>query len=1054
MGDILSNPLIVGVLASVLAGLILALFTYLVSRLRTPSLPALYKKALREAYAQLAPSSDVKLSRDDKAVLRKALTDSTVVKAIETEALGPDEEAQRLCNVLAHLAPPVSPLSDATCATTVVAQLLYAEFIIEGRYHAYHERSDRRHSYFERPSAPTGLKATEASQQITLTWNPVPNASVHADIWRYHIDRATGANGPFTEVGILPAANTGSSPSFTDDKGLTNDTTYYYKVIAETKALRRAEASPISAVPHVPHVSPPPNSQSSPIPAPTTALFKPLEYMQGVAEKCIDREHELDKLRADFANPRRRLIIIEGFGGMGKTTLAARLATAISEHYKVLWFDCKDLAFTAERILFEVGRFASEQCNYPWLAEIIANSSLSEEQKISGLIDFLKSSSKPGSEVKSQVSQRSIALFFDNYHRVKDAKLKQLIEKIVEHQIDVKVVLVIRHRLSLPLELQTLVNAADTLSLQGLDLGGCREFIEAYATSFPVLADLDEKTLLHVWERTGQGVPQALRLLIPNTRARSLHDVLQELPDYNPLTSAYKVWFENLFIELSPAEQQVAIEASIFRQPPSRPALRYISRCARVDKIIDELVDLLVLTFEDEHYSMHALWSEYTRQLLSLDDASELHRRAAMFYRDLVSADRYTTIMNCRESCYHFLKAEDIEQAEAVLIPIAGTLRSWGLFQELTNILAEIEKRARGKDRPLDPLLRLEQSAVLSAQGEIEQATAIFKELAETNAGEVEITALQHLAWINIETDNRREAERLLERSKQLAHQYHLAKLEGEAIHGLQYIAYIESNYTRALEYNEQHLKICQHIKDEEGRARTYHGMGNVHRERGLYNKAMEFYQQELDVWHAFGDPPGHVGWVTYDMGQVLFGQGKLEEAQRKFKEALQLFENMQYISGIAHTKIELGRVSSKLDQDRMAIDQLEEAITMLQKIKGTAGEAYGLRALGEVYLQLADPDNALPYLQQSLEIDEKTLGGKKGMASSLHRISLAHEQQGRRLLNSGNRAEATSRFCEAKASIVRAQELFAQLDAIPNFGGILDDSERIEQEYAQCSEA
>lgn len=104
------------------------------------------------------------------------------------------------------------------------------------------------------PAAPTGRAATTASQQVTLTWSPVANPSANANIWRYHISRATSASGPYAEVATVLAAAAGSAPSFTDT-GLTNGTTYYYTVTAESNAEVSGPASqPASAVPHVPAV--------------------------------------------------------------------------------------------------------------------------------------------------------------------------------------------------------------------------------------------------------------------------------------------------------------------------------------------------------------------------------------------------------------------------------------------------------------------------------------------------------------------------------------------------------------------------------------------------------------------------------------------------------------------------------------------------------------------------------------------------------------------------------------------------------------------------------
>ena len=786
-------------------------------------------------------------------------------------------------------------------------------------------------------------------------------------------------------------------------------------------------------------------------------FFNPLEHLQGLADACIGRREDLSKLQADFADVNQRLIVIEGFGGLGKTTLATRLAKVVSQQYTILWVDCEGIAVTAERFLLEMGHFASDYAKYPWLATVVENPSLSIDEKINGLLEFFAHIGKPDETVTIDTFLNPIALFFDDYHLVKDPALDRLVEKITESHVDIKVVLIIRYRQHLSTKLQSKVTAADPILLDGLSFEDCRSFINLYAKKFSALRNLDEQLLQLIWQRTGKGIPNALNILSSMAQTRSLHDILEQLPDYDPLTAATrKQWLDGLFNELSPDEQQVAAELSIFRRPASRQVLIRVSRYANADEVIDALVYRFVLTFDGELYSMHSLWSEYTKSLLPLTEMKHLHARAATYYHEFASENRHIYIMNHLESCYHFIKADDIEKAEMELTPIADTLQSWGIFQELIDILAEIEKVAREVNQPLSPYLRMIQSAVLHARGEVERSVAILNDLIRINDGETKINALNRLAWINIEIGNRREAEHLFKQSIQLAKQYKLFKLEGKAIHGLENIAYGESNYAKAIKYNERRLKIYQQVQeDSEAReeiALAYRSLANIYREQGFYDKALKLYFQNLDIWHSLGDPVIHVGWLTYDIAQVLFELGNLQQAQKKFEETLKLFEKIQYVHGVAHAMIELGRVRVKLNQDYASIEYVEEAINLMHRIKLVAGEAYGLRALGEIYLILGEPDHALAYLQQSLSIDENILHGVKGIASSLHRISLVYEYQAKQLLDSGNRTEAVSRFQDAQATIEKAQSLFVQLQSIPNFGGIHDDALRIQAEYNTCN--
>ena len=87
------------------------------------------------------------------------------------------------------------------------------------------------------PSAPTGLVATPGNGSVALTWT----ASAGATSYSIYRGTASGAEGT-TPVG------TSASNSFTDT-GLTNGTTYYYKVTASNSAGTSAQSSEVSATP-------------------------------------------------------------------------------------------------------------------------------------------------------------------------------------------------------------------------------------------------------------------------------------------------------------------------------------------------------------------------------------------------------------------------------------------------------------------------------------------------------------------------------------------------------------------------------------------------------------------------------------------------------------------------------------------------------------------------------------------------------------------------------------------------------------------------------------
>jgi fibronectin type 3 domain-containing protein len=106
------------------------------------------------------------------------------------------------------------------------------------------------------PSAPQSLTATAGSGSVSLTWTP-PASNGGANITGYNVYRGTSAGGEST----TPVATNVTTTSFTDT-GLTNGTTYYYKVAAVNSAGTSPQSGEASATPVAVQATPPSAPQS------------------------------------------------------------------------------------------------------------------------------------------------------------------------------------------------------------------------------------------------------------------------------------------------------------------------------------------------------------------------------------------------------------------------------------------------------------------------------------------------------------------------------------------------------------------------------------------------------------------------------------------------------------------------------------------------------------------------------------------------------------------------------------------------------------------------
>ena len=91
------------------------------------------------------------------------------------------------------------------------------------------------------PTAPDLVSATPGDTEVSLAWTAPTGGDPVAS---YELHRSTAAAGPFADTGIV----LGAADLSTTDTGLTNDTEYFYKVLA-VNAFGSSESNVLSATP-------------------------------------------------------------------------------------------------------------------------------------------------------------------------------------------------------------------------------------------------------------------------------------------------------------------------------------------------------------------------------------------------------------------------------------------------------------------------------------------------------------------------------------------------------------------------------------------------------------------------------------------------------------------------------------------------------------------------------------------------------------------------------------------------------------------------------------
>src|SRR6266516_2774557 len=239
----------------------------------------------------------------------------------------------------------------------------------------------------------------------------------------------------------------------------------------------------------------------------------------------------------------------------------------------------------------------------------------------------------------------------------------------------------------------------------------------------------------------------------------------------------------------------------------------------------------------------------------------------------------------------------------------------------------------------------------------------------------------------------------------------------------------------RAREYLEKALQIYHEDGDHlgEGRAlndlgRVFADLGNTERARGNYEEALRIYQEQGDHTGE-GSALNNLGWVY-----ITLGQGK--QAQQYYEQALSIFRGIGDRIGEAATLNNLARVYEDLGQRERAQEYYEQALSIFREERDRKGEAWSLNNLGKVYRKLGQYEQALQYLEQALSIRREV--DRRAEGRTLKNLGTVHE-------SFGHKQQAMAYYKEALSIAREVEDHEGEGKVLRNLGKLYLDQQRYE---------
>ncbi|NQE04732.1 Photosystem I assembly protein Ycf3 [ANME-1 cluster archaeon GoMg1] len=621
-----------------------------------------------------------------------------------------------------------------------------------------------------------------------------------------------------------------------------------------------------------------------------SALFnKPmmLGEVQMMKKGFVGRRKELRILQKNFMSDVKRAAIIYGFGGIGKTVLATRLALKMSQYFDGIFGMRCSPTTRPEDILNKLNAFLNlagfQQLN------LMLYQPVPLDVKTAALVNIL--------------NQKRFLIIFDNFEdcldetrtNIASLDLKYFIQHLLNNTItNTKFIITSRYNFD-PLE-GRLTGGIEHISLPELPFPETVWLMNNYKE----LANLDMKKKQEIYKAIG-GHPWAIGQFVRHAAIETVDGLLLELAPLKHELINFTL-LDKSYSRLDDKAKALLLRASVYQDAVPVEALSWImgdknQPSPSVSEALSILVNWGLIAIQEEteetRYAMHTLVREFTDLELKREnqDRKQLLIRAARYYENLVETTRNLWVhLKARE---YYYQDEEWEKADDIVVYTYEYLVRWGHIELAINLLNQSIKATSGT-RKAAALGNL--ATIYSGLGDPKTALKLHAEVKE------------------------------------------LFEKEGEkpnvavALHNIGTIHQDQGNYEEAVKLYQQSLKIKEELGNKSGIASSLHQLGIIHQDQGNYEEAVKLYQQSLKIEEELGDKRG-IANSLHQLGMIHQNQGNYEEAVKVYQQSLKIEEELGNKRGIASSLHQLGMIHEEKEEFSAALEEFFNALLIVKQL-------------------------------------------------------------------------------------------------------------------------
>lgn len=663
----------------------------------------------------------------------------------------------------------------------------------------------------------------------------------------------------------------------------------------------------------------------------------------------VGREKELAYYRHQLET--HRLAVIEGVGGVGKTTLAARLTESLSR--PICWLTIRrGLNDTPTAILYAWAAFLAAH-DSPQLWAFMRTTATEQRQ----LTDFFPLLRKGLAQVRP--------LFcLDNLEVLSNSAAWSLLEMV---QATTSLLLISQRRPPLP-------RLGDYSPLAGLSLAEVQLFMQRHNV------DLTTEQAETVTSYT-LGNPRLLELWTAYIRLQALEPAITSLANLRDSPAATSFLATEIISTLTASQQRAARLLALSRRPldgfllqnppPDLPPLsdfeieaHDFSALHRLALIDDKLGDQWILSpFLSDYLSAQLMPAE-----------AEASEETLLFHEWL--ARLYILQGNVLEAAYHTMQGQEPERAVLWLAEQQHLLIEQGQAAAMSRLLASIE--AELLSQPVRQILH-------NLRG------TLCKLLGDYDAAESEAREAAHEAMT---VEGQADAERTRgELAKRRGNVWQAAEHYQHALRLLATKqATLEAWLHRDLAWAIMEQNDLDEAWDEAQRAQIAleNTLGNIARRRGEIEQALHHFKQGAASAQKYGERR-ELARINNSLAVLYWRRGQSKQSSRQkhspeqlqliaddlkqaiviYQENIKLTEEIGQLVGQAITYLNMGLCYADLGELNLSISQTKEALATFTTLGDNKGKMLAQLNLAESQLRVGQLKEAQQHAQAATDVDK-----------------------------------------------------------------------------------